>query len=364
MTRTTADIVVIGSGVIGLTTTLALADAGLDVVLLADVRQGEASPAAAGMLAPGVEAGDAAVRALHTTARDRWVPYAAMLAERSGVPVPVDRRGVLQLALDDEAAAALVARAPGGAQWLDQSSLAALEPALVHAVGALHHPHDGAVNPLVVLRALRAIVGRHVHVRVVSDAATAVAIGPTGEAVTVMLRSGESLSAMRVVVATGAWTTALEGLPRALPIEPVRGQLMSVASKALQHVVYGGGGYVVPRGDGRTLIGSTMERVGFPEPGATPEGVATLRRIGAAVFSKLETAPMLHAWAGLRPMTPDALPILGPDPAAPALLWATGHSRNGVLLAPLSADIVASTVTGSPAPIDPAPFAADRFSAR
>lgn len=363
MTRTTADVIVIGSGVIGLAATIALADTGLDVVLLADVRQGEASPAAAGMLAPGVEHGDGEVRALHEVARDRWPAYVAMLAERSGVEVPLDRRGVLQLALDAEEAARLVARAPATATWLDQSSLAAREPALVHAVGALLHPHDGAVNPLVLLRALRQVVGRHVHVRVVTGSALSVATGAPGTAIAVRLRSGETLDAMRVVVAGGAWTPQLEGLPRTLPIEPVRGQMMSVASKALQHVVYGGGGYVVPRGDGRTLIGSTMERVGFPEPGATEDGVRTLRAIGGAVFPGLATAHMLHAWAGLRPMTPDGQPVLGADPAEPALVWATGHSRNGILLAPLSAELVVSAVTGSPPPVASPRFAPGRFAA-
>lgn len=363
MTRTTADVIVIGSGVIGLAATIALADTGLDVVLLADVRQGEASPAAAGMLAPGVELGDAGVRALHEVARDRWPAYVAMLAERSGVEVPLDRRGVLQLALGEEEAARLVARAPATATWLDQSSLAAREPGLVHATGALLHPHDGSVNPLVLLRALRQVVGRHVHVRIVTDAAQSVAVRGTGEGVTVALRGGETLDAMRVVVAGGAWTPQLDGLPRTLPIEPVRGQMMSVASKALQHVVYGGGGYVVPRGDGRTLIGSTMERVGFPEPGATEEGVRTLRAIGAAVFPGLATAHMLHAWAGLRPMTPDGQPVIGADPLAPAIVWATGHSRNGILLAPLTAELVASAVTGSPPAIEPSRFAPTRFAA-
>lgn len=364
MTRTTADVIVIGSGVIGLAATVALADTGLDVVLLADVRQGEASPAAAGMLAPGVELRDAATRALHVAARDRWPAYVAMLGERSGVEVPLDRGGVLQLALTEAEAARLAAAAPATARWLDQSSLAALEPALVHGVGALHHPLDGAVNPLVLLRALRQVAGRHVHVKVVTDAATAIAPrdGAAG-GVQVALRGGESIDAMRVVVAGGAWTPQLAGLPRALPIEPVRGQMMSVASRVLRHVTYGGGGYVVPRGDGRTLIGSTMERVGFPEPGATEEGVATLRQIGAAVTPTLRTAPMLHAWAGLRPMTPDLQPVIGADPAEPAVVWATGHSRNGVLLAPLTADLVVAAVAGTPPAVDVAPFAPDRFAA-
>lgn len=363
MTRATADVIVIGSGVIGLTATLALADAGLDVVLLADVRQGEASPAAAGMLAPGVEFGDADVRALHELARDRWPAYVAMLADRSGVEVPLDRRGVLQLALDADEATRLVAHAPPTATWLDQSSLAAREPALVHAVGALFHPHDGAVNPLVLLRALRQVVGRHVHVRVVTGAAlSVVTTAATDAAITVRLRDDTTIDAMRVVVAGGAWTPQLEGLPRTLPIEPVRGQMMSVASKALTHVVYGGGGYVVPRGDGRTLIGSTMERVGFPEPGATEEGVRTLRAIGGAVVPGLASAHMLHAWAGLRPMTPDGQPVLGADPAVPALVWATGHSRNGVLLAPLSAELVAAAVTGTTPPIATPGFDPGRFA--
>jgi glycine oxidase len=163
-----------------------------------------------------------------------------------------------------------------------------------------------------------------------------------------------------MVLATGAWARAMDGLPRSLPVEPVRGQMMSVVSKALRHVVYGGHGYVVPRADGRTLIGATVERVGF-DAAFTDEGVAAVRAMGGAIAPSLADARMLNAWAGLRPMTPDGLPVIGHDPARPALVYACGHSRNGVLLAPITGDVVADLVTGTTPRLDLAPFSVERF---
>ena len=136
--------------------------------------------------------------------------------------------------------------------------------------------------------------------------------------------------------------------------------MMSVASRALRHVVYGGEGYVVPRHDGRTLVGATYERVGF-DAAYTEAGVAGVRRMGAAIAPSLAVAPMLNAWAGLRPGTPDALPIIGRDPAQPALVYACGHSRNGVLMAPLTGDVVADLVAGGEPRMDISSFRVDRF---
>jgi glycine oxidase len=176
-------------------------------------------------------------------------------------------------------------------------------------------------------------------------------------------RDERRLSGGQLVLAAGAWAGQLAGLPRPLPVEPVRGQMMSVVSKALRHVVYGGEGYVVPRHDGRTLLGATMERVGF-DPDFTEGGVAEVRRMGAAIVPALAEARMLNAWAGLRPMTPDGLPILDRDPEHPALLYACGHSRNGVLMAPLTGDCIADLVAGEKPRLDLRPFSVRRFGPR
>ena len=365
MTHTSADVAVIGAGVAGLATALALADAGLDVVLLADARAGEASPAAGGILDTNHGFADDATRELMRTARDLWPAYVAALGERTGVLVPLNRDGVLELAPSIHEAERMRVVPGNDVTWLDATDLTALEPQLTHALGALHFRHDGALNPLVLLKALKHAVGKHVHIRVVSQTVTAIAPGRPDEAITISLfdtptLTSTTISAMRVVVAAGAWSGALPGVPMHLPIAPVRGQLMSVASKALRHVMMLGQGYAIPRGDGRTIIGGTEEHTGF-DAAHTPEGIQQIRALAAAILPSLGTAGMLSTWSGLRPMTRDGLPIIGPDPEHPSVLYACGHGRNGILLAPLTGMLIASIVTGSSAPTDSKPFSPVRF---
>lgn len=350
----------IGAGLVGLASAAALAERGVAVTLLADIRRGEASPAAAGMLAPSVERHGAAALAFALAARDRYPSFLARLAARTGIDVPLNRLGILQLALDDVEATALSAIAPETARWLDGAELRALEPELTHAVGAFLHPEDGAVNNLVLMRALKALVGRHPKVRVVTKAAAAIDF--TAHRVIVHTGVGERLEADRIVLAAGVWAPEIEGLPRAIPIEPVRGQMMSLAASPVRHVVYGASGYIVPRGDGRTLVGSTMERVGY-DASTTPEGLAHVRAVGETICPALARARLLNPWAGLRPVTPDHQPIIGADPAVPALLYACGHARNGVLLAPLTGECIAALAAGEPPPVDISAFAISRFIA-
>lgn len=365
MSHSSADIAVIGAGVAGLASALALADAGLDVVLISDARAGEASPAAGGILDTGHGFAHESTRDMMRTARDLWPAYATALGERTGVPVPLNRDGVLELAPSIHEAERLRALAGGDVAWLDANELRALEPQLTHALGALHFRHDGALNPLVLLKALKHAVGKHVHIRVMPQTVTAIAPGRPDDAVSLTLLDTPTLttttiSAMRVVVAAGTWSGALAGVPMHLPVAPVRGQLMSVASKALRHVVMLGQGYAIPRGDGRTIIGGTEEHTGF-DAAHTAEGVQQIRALAAAILPSLGTAGMLSTWAGLRPMTRDGLPIIGPDPEHPSVLYACGHGKNGILLAPLTGKLIASMVTGAPTPSDPTPFSPLRF---
>lgn len=361
MSHTNADIVVIGAGVAGLVSALALADTGLDVALVSDARAGEASPAAGGILDTGHGFAAPAARVLMRGARDLWPAYVAQLTERTGVPIPLNRDGVLELATSIHEAERLRVLASPDAEWLDAGALTALEPHLAHAQGALRFLHDGAVNPLVFMKALKHAIGRHVHVRVVQQTVASIAPGRAADGVTVRLVDGNTLTAMRVVVACGAWSGALPGVPMHLPIAPVRGQLMSVASKALRHVVMLGDGYVIPRGDGRTIIGGTEEHTGF-DARHTEEGAKRVRALAAAILPALGTASMLSTWAGLRPMTRDGLPIIGADAECPSVIYACGHGRNGILLAPLTGALVAASVTGAAAPTDATPFSPLRFT--
>ncbi|HYW51263.1 MAG TPA: FAD-dependent oxidoreductase [Gemmatimonadaceae bacterium] len=360
MSSTTADIAVIGAGVAGLCTALALADTGLDVVLLGDARAGESSPAAGGILDAGHGfEGDAL--AVMRTARDLWPAFTQMLHERTGVAVPLNRDGVLQLATSIHEAERLARLSGDHAEWLDAAALTRLEPQLAHAQGALHFRRDGAVNPLVLLKALKHAVAKHVHARVLPQTVTAIAPGAAADGVTVTMQGGDRLSAMRVVIAGGVWSSELPGVPMHLPIAPVRGQLMSVASKALRHVVMLGEGYVIPRGDGRTILGGTEEQVGF-DTRHTPEGIERIRALASAILPSLGTAGMLSTWAGLRPMTRDGLPIIGPDAELPSVIYACGHGRNGIMLGPMTGAVVAAHVTGRGVPTAATLFSPLRFS--
>jgi len=358
-----ADVVVVGGGLIGLASAAELAERGLTVTLLADPRPGEASPAAAGMLAPSVERANGAAHRFAVAARDRYPSYVARLAERTGLTVPLNRLGIFELALDERSAAELRAlagpRGDGGtAAWLDAAQLAAEEPALGHAAGALLQPDDGAVDNVVLIRALEALLATETRVRVLRLPAQSVALGD--DRAEVVTRGGERVSCARVVLAAGAWAGQIAGLPRSVPVEPLRGQMIALASSPLRHVVYGAGGYVVPREDGRTLVGATMERVAFDATTTRP-ALDQMRATGTAICPALAGARLIAGWAGLRPVTPDMLPIIGPDPDRPSLLYACGHSRNGILMAPLTADVVADLVTGAVPKWDLSPFRMERF---
>lgn len=355
----TPDVVVVGDGLVGLASAVALAEAGSQVCLVGATNAGQASYAGAGMLAPSVEkaGGSAHTFALH--ARDGYAAYVGELVERSGRSISLDLRGVLQVALEEDAAAELTRAASHGSRWLPQAELARFEPCLGHALGALFHPNDGSVDNRALLTALGARALAHPRIRTASSAAAA-ALQWEGDRPGVRLADGTSVWGERLVLAAGAWAPLIAGLPRALPVEPVRGQMLALTARPLEHVVYGPGGYLVPRGE-RTLVGSTMERVAF-DPTTTPEGLARIREAGDRICPALAGTPVHERWAGLRPMTPDGLPIIGPDPDRPALIYACGHSRNGILLAPLTGACVAALALGQPSPEDLSPFSVTRFA--
>lgn len=355
------DVVVVGDGLVGLACAGAIAAHGLSVAVVGGAdRRGQASHAAAGMLAPGVERAGGPAHDFALLARDRYPTFLARLRERTAITVPLNRRGVLQLALDAADAARLRAGVAGDAEWIEGAALAAMEPALAHAAGAVLHPHDGAVNNQRLLEALAALAFDVHGVARIEGPATALELD--GARPRVRTADGGVHEATHVVLAAGAWVAALAGLPRRLPVAPVRGQMLALSAAPLVRVVYGGGGYAVPRGD-VTLVGSTMERVGF-DASTTDEGLATLRAIGARIAPALADAPLAEAWAGLRPVTPDGLPIIGREPTAPSLIYACGHSRNGVLLAPLTGESVAALVAGDAPPGDLSAFAPARFDER
>lgn len=360
-----ADVVIIGGGLVGLATAVALGERGANVTLLDDGRKGMASTAAAGMLAPAMERASAgsAAHAFALAARDLYPSYLEALAEVTGVRVPLNRDGVLEIVVDEGESESrrrsLVGNGAGKAEWLDQGQLRSFEPELAPVAGAVLYPHDGAVDNVALVRALEALVAATPSVNAVSDRASSLDL--RGERAAVTLGSGGRLECSALVLAAGAWSSLLDGLPRAIPVEPVRGQAISLSSAPVRHVVYGPHGYIVPREGPRTVVGATMEHVGF-DTGVTAETATRLATAAREIAPAFANARTLDHWSGLRPVTPDLLPIVGRDPSHPALIYACGHSRNGILLAPLTGECVAEIAIGNEPPLDITPFSITRFA--
>jgi glycine oxidase len=359
----TADAVVVGGGLIGLACAAAIARHGGSSIVLDPKVLGSASAAAAGMLAPSVERSEGRAHTFAIAARDRYPTYVDELAEAVGIEVPLNRAGILQVALSENGTRGLRRTMPPSARWIDGDELRLTEPVLAHALGAVHHPRDGAVDNVVLLAALTRLCRSASRIRWHDSAAVGLMFGPS--AVSVRSADGETHGAGRVVLAAGAWSTLIEGLPRRLPVTPLRGQMLAYEAVPLVHVVFGPRGYVVPRqahstAAAETLVGATSESVGF-DAGTTASAARSLHSAGSETLRVLSAARPLRHWAGLRPMTPDLLPILGPDPEEPRLLYACGHSRNGVLMAPLTGDCIAALVLDAGLQYDLSAFRVDRF---
>jgi glycine oxidase len=341
---------------IGLAAAVALAERGVSVTLIGQTRPGEASPVAAGMLAPSVEQTSGPAHDFGVAARDRYPSYVDFLADRTGIQVPLNRLGILQVALSAKGIKGLRKSALATSSWLDSKELAQLEPALSHGLGAVFNPDDGAVDNVALLDALQRLASASDRIKRVDDIVTAIDAG-VGSA-SVKTASRTTYSAGRIVLAAGAWAGQISGARFAHAVAPARGQLVSYSITPLRHVAYGPRGYVVPRGH-RTIGGSTMENVGF-DAATTPEGVRKVRAASEEICPDLALANGI-ASAGLRPVSPDMLPMIGVDPEHHSLIYACGHSRNGVLMAPLTGDIIADLVTGTPLSHDLAQFRPDRF---
>jgi glycine oxidase len=355
--RLSAEVAVVGGGLIGLATAAALAERKVSVLLIGERRPGEASPAAAGMLAPSVERAPGPAHGFGVAARDRYPSFVDLLAEKVGVRVPLNRLGILQVALSEKGIKGLKKTALPTSRWLDAKELHDLEPVLSHGLGAVFSPDDGAVDNTILVAALEALCAA--SDRITRVAGAAISVEPKQDSCTVLTKSGDRYTSRRVVIAAGAWAGQISGARFARAVVPARGQLVSYSASPLRHVAYGPGGYIVPRGD-LTIGGSTMENAGF-DASTTQEGVKKVRAASEEICPSLASARETRAWAGLRPVTPDLLPIIGPDPENPSVLYACGHSRNGVLMAPLTGDLMADLVTESPLSHDLAQFRPDRF---
>lgn len=351
------DVIVVGGGLIGLACATAVARAGVAVLVVSSTEPGAASPASAGILAPTVGDAPLPVQALGITARDMYPPYVEELVARTGIRVSLDLSGVLETARDDVEARALRASLQRHTEWVEPHLLRDLEPAVAHAVGAAFHARDGAVDVRVLLEAVHADAQRDPRISLVGGRVVRLEVDRLPALLE--LQSGERVEADKVVIAAGAWVGEIWGLPRPIPVVPVRGQILAFGGETPRHVVMGAHGYVVPRGN-RCLAGTTMEHVGF-DPRTTTKGAARIREIAAELIPSLAGRPELEHWAGLRPVTPDLLPMVGADPEHDSLFYACGHSKNGVLLAPLTAHVIADLVVRGSTSVDVTPYAPGRF---
>ena len=372
----TTDVAVIGGGVIGLAVAWRAAGQGLRVCVLERGELGVgASHVAAGMLAPVTEAdaGELALLALGLRSARAWPQFAAELEQAAGADPGLRHSGALVVARDRDEAEALerelALRVELGldVQRLLPSAARRLEPALAPSVRlALDVPGDHSADPRALVLAL-AQAARRAGVTLRTGASVERVESAGGRVTGVGLAGGEVLRAGRVVVAAGAWSGAIDGLPR-IALRPVKGQILRLRDPAhhrpgrglLQRIVRFEGGYLVPRGDGRYVLGATMEERGF-DTTVTAGGLYELLRDAGELVPGVHEMVIEEMSAGLRPATPDNAPVLGPAEELAGLHWATGHHRNGILLAPVTADIVVDGLTdGGGDPVSPA-FAAGRF---
>jgi glycine oxidase len=362
-------VLVLGGGVIGLSVAWRARERGMSVTVLERDATGRGtSHVAAGMLAPvaEVEFGEAGRRLLELGLRSAeiWPAFASDLQAVAGADVGLMKTGTLILARDDDEARELerqiAFRDSLGlrAERLRPSEAREREPALAPTVRlALEAPEDHSVDPRLLLAALRSAcestgvkLREHARVaRIESDGAGTTVTGVT-------LVGGEFVAARQLVLAAGAWVEQIEGLPpdARVPVRPVKGQILRLRDRTgpglLRRVVRFGGGYLVPRAGGRYVLGVTVEESGF-EMNPTVGGIYEMLRDAHELLPGVSELEIEELCVGLRPGTPDNAPAIGAG-ALEGLTWATGHYRNGILLAPLTAELVLEVLAPGP-PVNP-----------
>ena len=317
------------------------------------------------MLAPQIETdGSDPLLELSLAARDHYDQLAATLGDTTGIDLGLWREGIARIATDPADAETLKAkvawqrRQGHPSEWLDAAELKRRWPWLGPAMGALWAPRDGALDPERLVHALLADAAR-LGATIVSDRVTG--IRHDAGRVSGVLGERGSYSAVDVIVAAGAWSGLIEGVPRPVPVQPVRGQMAALPwpSGIDRAILYHKDSYLLARGN-EAILGSTMEYVGY-HPEVTPDGLARIFSATMTLCPGLIRAKVRRSWAGLRPVTPDGLPVIGREPQMEGLWYATGHGRNGILLAGLTGVLVAQLISGVQPTHDLSRFAPGRF---
>jgi glycine oxidase len=341
-----ADVIIAGAGIIGVSIALELRSRGGQVLVL-DRRQAgeEASSAAAGMLAPADPETPVPLRPLAFESARLFPDYVQKLESSSGMNVDFRRQGTISFLEGAEV--------PPQYNRLSSEELSRLEPGLAPRGRPAFFVREETVDPALLVRAAAAAAARNgVEIR---GNSTVKEIRAKGGQIEVVCGS-EFLRARAVVNCRGAWSGA--------PVKPRKGQSLYVEPKRsglLQHAVVAPEVYIVPRSSGKVLIGATVEDVGYDKT-VEPQTVQSLYRAAGELVPELASAPVTESWAGLRPGTPDDLPLLG-ETETQGVFIASGHFRNGILLAPVTAQIVADLIAGKPASMDISAFSPQRFAA-
>ncbi len=340
----TPDVIIVGAGVIGCSVAYHLAKSGARALVFDRGSPGQASQASAGMLAPLSETpGPSPFLDLALESLRLFPPLAEELRERTGIDVGYRRSGVLRVAMSEEEERALRARRvwqeAGGfsSAWLDPARARDAEPALTRDLrGALYYSQEHQVSAPSLLRALsRAAADLGATVR---EGANVESLLTENDRVVGVRVDQEPYRASQVVIAGGAWAGAWSQVVGVhLPIFPVRGQMIALRTVGtpLRHILFSHEGYIATKAEGLTYVGATVEEVGF-DARPTAAGVAQLLSLIPRLAPGLSGATFSHAWAGLRPATPDRMPVLGQIPGWRDLYIAGGHFRNGILLAPIT----------------------------
>jgi len=348
-----SDIIVVGAGIVGCAVAHELASRGASVEIVDERPVGMgATQASAGVLAPFIEAHEGSPL-LDLTVRSLGLfdTFIERVSADSGHSVPYRRTGTIDIAANDtelralQATAAVLARRDVPAIMLDAQAVRREEPQLGDGAigGLLIEPH-GVVGASDLTRALAAAARRR-GARLIERSRVRRISSTHGDMIVETDRG--SLTSNAVVLAAGSWSgaIAIEGVNTTVPVRPVRGQLLHLgwAGTPLRRVTWSAHCYLVPWEDGSLLVGATVEEAGFDER-TTAAGVHDLLDAVCGLVPRAWTAGFLGARVGLRPATPDDLPVIGPSAAMPNLMYATGHYRNGVLLAPLTAQLVADAM--------------------
>jgi glycine oxidase len=353
------DAVVVGGGVIGLACAWRAARRGARVAVVErDQPPAGATRVAAGMLAPVGELpfGEPELLRMTLAAAKLYPDFVAELEAASGVDTGYRRDGALHVALDRDEAAELrrvheLQRSLGlGAEWLPPRRCRDLEPGLTPSFnGGVHAPGEGSIDPRALTAALLAALEVE-RVELLTGSAVEAALWDGGRLSGVRTADGNELRAATTVLAAGAWSGHSGWLPEAArpPVRPVKGQILELRARdgasPCRRIVASERVYLVPRPDGRLIAGATVEEKGF-DTAATAGGVHELLREAYRLLPDVAELELVEAAAGLRPATPDNLPRVG-ESGVEGLLWATGHYRNGILLAPLAAGAITDHLEG------------------